>query len=219
MLKDFFRNLLVDEDDFIEEDEEEEAVEEIKPEPIMHQQQPAAESAQEAPIFVEPEISVEEVVPEEKPAFKGIDVSELDDVTTRKKSDKTGYKYDRKKLSRSKPQRTSSEPAFYQAVLSPIFGNMEEEDKEFDKVHNAIDLPKVSDEDLNIQVISPMYGNDVPTSKPVSSIPAYTVPAASRAERTNEQVSRVSALDLSDALEEGEEGVVRESLFKEGNKK
>jgi formiminotetrahydrofolate cyclodeaminase len=96
---------------------------------------------------------------------------------------------------------------------------MEEEDKEFDKVHNAIDLPKVSDEELNIQVISPMYGNDVPTNKPVSSIPAYTVPTGKRTERNNEQVSRVSALDLSDALEEGQEGVVRESLFKEENKK
>ncbi|UNT92551.1 hypothetical protein [Allobaculum sp. Allo2] len=54
----------------------------------------------------------------------------------------------------------------YSAVLSPIFGNLPEDQKDVDAVHDAINLPEPQDHSDMIQIISPMYGT---TPKPKSA--------------------------------------------------
>lgn len=54
----------------------------------------------------------------------------------------------------------------YQAVLSPIFGNMEEDEKDLASVHDAIKLNKPNEEFDLVRVISPIYGTQVQTPAP-----------------------------------------------------
>ncbi len=77
------------------------------------------------------------------------------------------YKFDRSKL--SKVSATDE----YQAVISPIFGNIEDEDKEYEKVHNAVELPKPEEGFSMTTVISPMFGSSLPQQEPVERIPDY----------------------------------------------
>ena len=83
---------------------------------------------------------------------------------------KNPYHFDRSKLGRKRKQVDEME---YQAVISPIFGNMEDSQKQFDKVHDAIQLPKPENDTDLVEIISPMYGNNIPAPKPVESIPSY----------------------------------------------
>ncbi len=54
----------------------------------------------------------------------------------------------------------------YSAVISPIYGNMSNAEKDVTKVHDAINLPKPEDSLDMVEVISPMYGSSKPAPQP-----------------------------------------------------
>lgn len=72
------------------------------------------------------------------------------------KEEQKPYRYDRRKLQTVRQKTVQTE---YQAVLSPIFGNMEDEEKSFEAVHDAINLPKPEQASEITSIISPMYGS------------------------------------------------------------
>ena len=101
--------------------------------------------------------------------------------------------------------RRVAEDLDYQPVISPIFGNVEDSEKEFDKVHDAITLNKPEDEDFS-KILSPMYGTYLPSMQPADSIPEYKVEESKK------------NMNLSEMLEKPKkETNKQESLFdKEG---
>ena len=113
------------------------------------------------------------------------------------------YKYDRRKLKKVGVRTQPEED--YQAVLSPIFGNAEDEEKDYRKVHNAIALEKPMDDPTFVQVISPMFGMNVP-----GNIPVETIPTKDPDRMTAPEVKDVS---VSSVVETKEPEVVQESLF------
>lgn len=219
MLKDLMHAIFkedVEEEDVLEDEEvvEEEVKEEPKEEPVVvakkeeedryvrPQPQPFVQPIVEEPVVVAPVVEQQPVVEEPKRSsiFNGMDIETISARSPRRHA--STYKFDRSKL--SKIQDTSE----YQAVISPIFGNLEDEKKEFDKVHDAIKLPKPEEDFTFVQVISPMYGNDIPAAKPVSNIPVYDVPSTLATEPKK-------TMDLSELLEKKEEKkTTQESLFK-----
>ena len=185
MLKDLMHAIF--NEDIEEDDEEQEVVEEpakqeeitpvpevvqeeVKPEPVFTQ---AASSIEENPeSFMDSPIFEKAIIqPKEKKStiFKGLDVDSIAQEETKPKQ-KT-YKYDRHK---SVKVRRVAEDLDYQPVISPIFGNVEDSKKEFDKVHDAITLNKPEDEDFS-KILSPMYGTYLPSMQPAESIPEYKV--------------------------------------------
>lgn len=164
MLKDLMQAIFTEE---VETDDENEAVEVSTP----TQTQPVEET------FVEPKIVVQEPTiasfssqpkKEEQPKqtiFSGLDVDSISSEEPRPR--KKVYKFDR---SKTKKARRTMEDLEYKPVISPIFGNMEENKKDVSKVHNAIDLAKPEQLEDYMDVISPMYGKDFEQA-PVQSIP------------------------------------------------
>lgn len=141
-----------------------------KPEPILKQTAPSVEKDPEnfmdSPIF---EKAIIQPKPKKTNIFQGLDV---DSVTREESKPKPKvYKYDRHK---SVKVRRVAEDLDYQPVISPIFGNVADEKKEFDKVHDAISLQKPEDEDFG-QILSPMFGTYLPSMQPADSIPEYKV--------------------------------------------
>lgn len=193
MLKDLMHAIFKEDVDEDEIDEVEETVTQTQ-EPV--QETAALSEPEPAPIPV-----VKPIVQEPKPffavpsqsadqdkeesIFEGLDV---DTISSRPKTRNENYHFDRSKLNR---KRKLSEEVEYQAVISPIFGNMEDSQKQFDKVHDAVKLPKPETDTSMIEIISPMYGNSIPEPGPVDSIPTYDeAPKASRPK-----------LDLDDLLD------------------
>jgi hypothetical protein len=165
MLKDLMHALFKEE---IEEEVVEEPVQAVQPAPVVETAAPKQPVYQE-PVYVQPEPApvVEEAAPVHSASiFEGLEIEEISRKPARRKN--TAYKFDRNKL--NKNRQTDEE---YQAVLSPIFGNVEDDKKEFDKVHDAIKLPVVEEDFSMTQVISPMFGNDLPTPQPRESLPKY----------------------------------------------
>ncbi len=141
--------------------------------------------------------------PEEKKStlFEGLDVDSISKEEVKPKP--KAYKYDRHK---SVKVRRVAEDLEYQAVISPIFGNVEDSKKEFDKVHDAITLTKPEDVEVN-QILSPMFGTHLPSMQPAKSIPEYKV-----------KENKSDSLNLTDMLEKSEKTVTKQAtLFdKEG---
>lgn len=168
--KDFMHALLNEDVDDEFEEEEEEVVEE----PVRKVQ----------PTFVEPSINtvVESnttysfetpVVEEKKPSiFDGMDIEEVSKAP-KKVSKVKEYRFDRSKVNNK--QRRVNEDLDYSPVISPIFGNTKDDKKEFEKVHDAINLQKPTDDLTYVQIISPMYGDKIPQAKPVEEIPVKKV--------------------------------------------
>lgn len=142
----------------------------VQPEPVLAQ---AASSIEDNPEnFMDSPIFEKAIIqPKEKKStiFKGLDVDSIAQEETKPKQ--KAYKYDRHK---SVKVRRVAEDLDYQPVISPIFGNVEDDKKEFDKVHDAISLQKPEDEDFS-QILSPMYGTYLPSMQPAKSIPEYKV--------------------------------------------
>lgn len=142
----------------------------VQPEPVLAQ---AASSIEDNPEnFMDSPIFEKAIIqPKEKKStiFKGLDVDSIAQEETKPKQ--KAYKYDRHK---SVKVRRVAEDLDYQPVISPIFGNVEDDKKEFDKVHDAISLQKPEDEDFS-QILSPMYGKYLPSMQPAKSIPEYKV--------------------------------------------
>lgn len=135
--------------------EEIKAAEPVREEPIRHYIQP------------EPAPATHEPAPAQKTSiFSGLDVEEVERAPKQTKA-RTAYKFDRTKLNKAPVTED------YQAVISPIFGNIEDEEKEYEKVHNAVELPRPEEGFSMTTVISPMFGNDLPEQKPVERIPDY----------------------------------------------
>lgn len=210
----------IDEDEVMEEEVAEEATEEVAEEEPQPQPQPqpvqevvmpdedryARPQPKPLPDTLVTEVPVAQPVEEPEPKssiFNGMDIETISAQTPKRV--KSNYRFDRSKINKRMGQQENGE---YQAVISPIFGNLEDEKKEFDKVHDAIQLPKPDDDFSFVQVISPMYGNDIPAAKPVSSIPVYDVPSTLDREPKK-------TMDLSELLEKKEEKkTTQESLFK-----
>ena len=173
----------------------------VQPEPVLAQ---AASSIEDNPEnFMDSPIFEKAIIqPKEKKStiFKGLDVDSIAQEETKPKQ--KAYKYDRHK---SVKVRRVAEDLDYQPVISPIFGNVEDDKKEFDKVHDAISLQKPEDEDFS-QILSPMYGTYLPSMQPAKSIPEYKV----EDKKTN--------MNLSEMLEKPKKETTQQaSLFdKEG---
>ena len=150
MLKDLM-HAIFNED--VEEDDEEEVVEEpakqeevtpepvvaepqvqeeevVKPEPILKEAESSIETDPEnfmnSPIF---EKAIIQPKPKKTTIFQGLDVDSIAQEEAKPKQ--KVYKYDRHK---SVKVRRVAEDLDYQPVISPIFGNVEDSKKEFDKV-------------------------------------------------------------------------------------
>lgn len=214
MFKDLMKSIFNEDIDIDEELEDEEEVEEQPKEETVK-----AEEKKESPfanLTVEPQVQqpIQQVVRQSQPKVMNFEetfaqpvVSEpvksksfvdltVDDVSgqERRPSKKKAYHYDRKKLQKSPVRRNNGQNVSqdYQAIISPIFGNTEDEKKDFTKVHDAIRLEKpLYDPNFN-EVISPMYGNDLPTPKQVESIPTQNP--------GKEEVVTSQAIELSDLL-------------------
>ncbi|MDO4466789.1 MAG: hypothetical protein Q4C49_07245 [Bacillota bacterium] len=102
-------------------------------------------------------------IKKEKATSSFMDIS-IDDAPKAKKA---------KKASQKAVVRKPQETVDYTPIISPIFGNTEESKKEFDKVHNAIELKKPVEAEAFTQIISPMFGTDLPKAKRV--IPTMNV--------------------------------------------
>ena len=163
-------------------------IEEVE-EPIIEQ----APVKNSAPTYVQPTISTqpEELpsfdVPEKKPSiFDGMDIAEVSKAPE-KRPQKKEYKFDRSKVN---SKRRVNEDLEYSPVISPIFGNTKDEKKQFDKVHDAINLQKPEDDFTYVQVISPMYGNKIPESKPVEEIPVKKVASKKKDVEMKEMIEK-----------------------------
>ena len=98
----------------------------------------------------------------------------------------------------------------YSAVISPIFGNTNEEEKDYKKIHNAINLEKPVDDPEFVQVISPMFGNNVAGNIPVQSIPKKDPDLNISKKKQAVQSKEVS---VSKVVEAKEPEVVQTKLF------
>ena len=212
MLKDLMHAIFkedVEDEDVVEEKDEvveeptNQPVEEDRyvrpqPQPFVMEEQPVQVPVQPQ-VQVQPEPQIDEEEMKRSSIFNGMDIETISARPVRRHG--AAYKFDRSKINKI---QDSSE---YQAIISPIFGNLEDEKKEFDKVHDAIQLPKPDEDFTFVQVISPMYGNDIPAAKPVSNIPVYDVPSTLQSESKK-------TMDLSELLEKKEEKkTTQQSLF------
>lgn len=190
-IKDLMKAFLyenVDEDEGFEEDEEEK----VTVESIPHQSSITSSTPVEQPIH-RPNFMQEyapEVMPKIEPApIQNQKYSILDglDAESISKPPTPGKGKDRKRHSGSSKMRgPKGGDVNYQSVISPIFGNVSDSNKEFDRVHDAINLPKPDESSEMTKVISPMYGNDRPKA---SALPEYlTRPAKRKAAPSREEV-------------------------------
>lgn len=177
-------------EEIIEKEPEKAVVEEekpvVQPEPIVEQpvqdvlsMVAKEENIENSPIF---EKAVLQPASKKENIFTGLDVDSITSEETKPK--RSVYKYDRHK---SVKVRRVAEDLDYQPVISPIFGNMEDSKKEIEKVHDAINLPKSDDIEIN-QILSPMFGTHLPSMEPAKEIPEY-------------EIKKDKALNVSEMLE------------------
>ena len=98
-----------------------------------------------------------------------ISAPEQQQASTKTSGKKKPYRYNREKANR--PGTRLSGMGDYKAVLSPIFGNIEDEKKEYDQVHDAINLPAPDASFEMTQVISPMFGSASAAETPITKTP------------------------------------------------
>ena len=157
----------------------------VKPEPILKEAASSIETDPEnfmnSPIF---EKAIIQPKPKKTTIFQGLDIDSIAQEEAKPKQ--KVYKYDRHK---SVKVRRVAEDLDYQPVLSPIFGNVEDSKKEFDKVHDAITLNKPEDEDFS-KILSPMYGTYLPSMQPADSIPEYKVEESKKNMKLSEMLEK-----------------------------
>lgn len=194
MLKDLMHAIFnedVEENDEEDEVEEKEKDKETKVEKAEHEtpqkvEEPQAQEKKEAPVLEQAKTEIEkqptnymdspifekaiiQPKPKKKTIFAGLDVDSVAEKDEKPKP--KVYKYDRHKTVKV---RRVAEDLDYKPVISPIFGNVEDSKKEFDKVHDAIDLKKPEDTEFD-QILSPMFGTHLPSMQPANEIPEYKV--------------------------------------------
>ncbi|MBP3870328.1 MAG: hypothetical protein J6E46_05070 [Faecalicoccus sp.] len=220
-LKDFMQSIFnedIDVEEEMEELEEQELEEEYEeeeyvepaPEPVQQPVQPTVQPIQqtfvqpvsEQPVYTQPQ---QPKKPESFGSLNVDDVSRRDPSTKKKRT----YRYDRRKIQQPRTHKTVE--VEYQSIMSPIFGNVKDDQKDFNKVHNAIDLDKPVESDDLVKVISPMYGSSIPGYKPVDKIPV-------KQPDPNVTPEEPEAIDLSDMLEKTKDTVAhQEKLFASKN--
>ncbi len=91
---------------------------------------------------------------EEKKPFVGINADE------QKPKPKESVSKERERVRResSKPETNANAEYEFRPVLSPIFGNLKEEEKNPEEVHDAVHLSKAKTKNPLNTVLSPMYG-------------------------------------------------------------
>ncbi|UNT96372.1 hypothetical protein [Allobaculum mucilyticum] len=98
-------------------------------------------------------------------------------------------------------KRTASDGnSTYQPVLSPIFGNLPDDQKDHKKIHNAIELPEPTDGLDMVRVISPMFGNTTKQPRRPLVTPADSADAA-RTSAAPEKAESIAALKTSKGTE------------------
>lgn len=191
---------------FTEEVEPEETEAEVEEERSVQQEPQVVK--QEKPTFVEPAISLDTTAIQEpeiaqfgqttkkreethSSLFTGLDVDSI--ASEEPKPRKKPYHFDRSKTMKI---RRSQEDLEYKPIISPIFGNLEEEKKDNSKVHNAIDLHKPDQPEDYMTVLSPMYGDKLDVVQPARRIPKMNTQSAKSERKTSK-----SSLSLDDMLE------------------
>lgn len=191
---------------FTEEVEPEETETEVEEERSVQQEPQVVK--QEKPTFVEPTISLDTTTIQEpeiaqfgqatekieethSSLFTGLDVDSI--ASEEPKPRKKPYHFDRSKTMKI---RRSQEDLEYKPIISPIFGNMEEDKKDNSKVHNAIDLHKPDQPEDYMTVLSPMYGDKLDVVQPARRIPKMNTQSAKSERKTSK-----SSLSLDDMLE------------------
>lgn len=190
---------------FTEEVEPEETETEVEEERSVQQEPQVVK--QEKPTFVEPAISLDTTTIQEpeiaqfgqatekreethSSLFTGLDVDSI--ASEEPKPRKKPYHFDRSKTMKI---RRSQEDLEYKPIISPIFGNMEEDKKDNSKVHNAIDLHKPDQPEDYMTVLSPMYGDKLDVVQPARRIPKMNTQSAKSERKTSK-----SSLSLDDML-------------------
>lgn len=213
MFKDLMQAIFTEE---VDADEEETVTEETKEE-NKETVESSAEStpvqpaqAESAPVYQEPQIQVFGNAEKEQPQttlFTGLDVDSIASEEPRPAKKKL-YRYDR---SKARQVRRTQEDLEYTPVISPIFGNMKESQKDTSKVHNAIDLNKPEQIEDYMTVISPMYGDRAELRPRLESIPKKEIVTTQSARE---------GLSLDDMLEKGEKTQTKQAtLFSEDDKR
>jgi hypothetical protein len=164
-LRDMMRNFLYEN---VEDEPETEEEETAAPEPVKQpevQPQPAPAPVQAAPVQpvqpVQEEVKpVEEVVQVQEETTFYEQMQSLDAAHAQAKAqEKPARRKAATRVKRSTKPQKQSKQIEYQAVLSPIFGNMDDSKKDKSAIHDAINLPKPDASFDMVKVISPMYGS------------------------------------------------------------
>ena len=199
----------IDEDDYEEEVVEQETIQpatvsaDAVVEAVQPKKQPTFLQPKVTPVKEEPVVNFAPVQEKKTSIFDGMDVEDISSAPVSRPKRKE-YHYDRSKM--NNPKRRVAEDLEYTPVISPIFGNTDEEKKQFDKVHNAVNLNKPDEDFQFVQIISPMYGSNIPKAKPVDSIPAKVVDTKKKA----------SNVELKDMLEKPKkESTQQQTLFED----
>ncbi|WP_230268314.1 hypothetical protein [Allobaculum fili] len=240
-IKDMMKSFLFETVDSIEDDDED-VVEETTEEPV--EEQPAAAEPVSPAVHETPAPAVlEPVTPAEvdrqandflastsrKPEsslFAGVEETLSPSTNSSSQTARSHAKKTEAKKAPAQARKGASrkdKTAFidYSAVLSPIFGNLPEDQKDVDAVHDAINLPEPQDHSDMIQIISPMYGTtpkpkkraplgerrsaapkaaaEAPAKEAEKAAPAHEAAQASAAARTNTNRTRLTDELLSNA--------------------
>jgi hypothetical protein len=156
-------------DDEYYEDEYEDEYYDDQPAPVDYPTRPEYDQT-----YVQPQVTAKTpapVQPAKQSSFTNIEIDSQarEQRLGKQPQKKQPYKYDRSKT--QKPVRRPQVEEEYTQVISTIFGNMEESEKQPAKVHDAIVLPKPAESDSFTKIISPMYGNNVPKYARIVAIP------------------------------------------------
>lgn len=181
-------------------------------EPVAAEQTPKVQPTEKKVAQPEPTPVVQNVAPVQPVAKKPTSFGTLNADTVKKKEEKPRrkmYHYDRSKAHRIQPKPSKNLVYDYQSVVSPIFGNTADENKAYDKVHNAIELEKPKIHDGFDQVISPMFGSTIPTvKKSVDHIPQKKIK-----EDITIDSEVISLADILEKKKQKEPVVKQEKLF------
>lgn len=181
-------------------------------EPVAAEQTLKVQPTEKKVAQPEPTPVVQNVTPVQPVAKKPTSFGTLNADTVKKKEEKPRrkmYHYDRSKAHRIQPKPSKNLVYDYQSVVSPIFGNTADENKAYDKVHNAIELEKPKIHDGFDQVISPMFGSTIPTvKKSVDHIPQKKIK-----EDITIDSEVISLADILEKKKQKEPVVKQEKLF------
>lgn len=162
-LKDLMKAFLLEEVDDDDDDELEEEIQNEEVKPVVQSASAAVENAPAAPVVtpVQETPVIEEPVPSAAlDSSAKRETSFLESISSVSSINQGQMPSARRKSTVRRPSSTANrKPQEYKAVISPIFGNVENSKKEYDAIHDAVNLPKPEEGFEMVRVISPMYGS------------------------------------------------------------